>query len=39
MDVDMPIMDGISTTIKIRNIEKEKNINNIKIIGTTGYSD
>ncbi len=36
MDIMMPVMDGITATIEIRKIEKEKNIKNpIKIIAIT----
>ncbi|HOV14857.1 MAG TPA: response regulator, partial [Spirochaetota bacterium] len=38
MDIEMPEMDGIETTIKIREIEKNKNLKNIPIIALTAYA-
>jgi two-component system, sensor histidine kinase and response regulator len=37
MDIQMPVMDGLSATIAIRKYEKENNIPGIKIIAITAY--
>ncbi len=38
MDIQMPIMNGIEATEKIRRIEKEKNLEPIKIIAITAFA-
>jgi len=38
MDIQMPIMNGIEAAKEIRNIEKEKNLEPIKIIAVTAYA-
>lgn len=38
MDIQMPIMDGISATKNIRDFEKEKGRNRIKIIAVTAFA-
>jgi CheY-like chemotaxis protein len=37
MDVDMPVMDGITATIEIRKFESFNNCKAINIIGITGH--
>ena len=39
MDIDMPILNGLDTVIKIREIEKSRNLPHINIIGQTGFTD
>lgn len=38
MDVQMPLMDGLTATYKIREIEKEKNLPATPIIGMTAHA-
>lgn len=39
MDVQMPLMDGLETTRRIREIEQERNLKPIPIIAMTAHSD
>lgn len=36
MDIQMPVLDGISTTLRIREFEKDNNLEEVPIIATTG---
>ena len=38
MDVQMPIMDGLTATSKIRDIEKQNGFNETPIIGMTAHA-
>ena len=38
MDIQMPVMDGIEATKKIRKIEKETNCDRMPIIAVTAYA-
>jgi CheY-like chemotaxis protein len=38
MDVQMPEMDGLESTLAIRNFEKEKDLTRIPIVAMTGQA-
>jgi len=38
MDIQMPIMDGIQATLKIREIEQERRNSHMKIVAVTAYA-
>jgi len=38
MDVQMPVMDGVQATINIREHEKSKQLNPVKIVAVTAYA-
>lgn len=38
MDIQMPIMDGIQATVKIREIEQERHNSHMKIVAVTAYA-
>lgn len=38
MDIDMPVMDGISATVKIRDIERKQKLQRTFIVALTGVT-
>ena len=39
MDLEMPVMNGIEATLRIRDLEREKIIPKIPIVALTAYID